>query len=256
MKCDLKRRLDSGETLLGTWVTIGHPDVTDILEEAGFDWIVLDAEHAPLGPESISRMIQSIDPSSVCPLVRTGAVDQYFAKSALDMGAHGVVFPLINNPGEARRAVSFAKYPPRGVRGVAPRKAADYGRTFAEYIRKANDHTVVVAQIETTEALDNLDDIISVDGVDVAFVGPTDLTMSLGLMDDRGNPKVVDAMKQVIRACKKHGKTPGVLAATPEEAERDIQLGFKFVGLGSDVRFMLSGAREFLASVRPRSSSG
>jgi 2-keto-3-deoxy-L-rhamnonate aldolase RhmA len=250
MKCDLKKRLRSGETLLGTWITIGHSDVSDIMEEAGFDWLVFDTEHAPLGPESVSRMIQSLDTTATCPLVRVGAPEQFMVKAALDMGAHGVVFPLVSSPADAKRAVDFAKYPPVGTRGVAPRKAADYGRSFSEYIRTANELTVVVAQIETSEALDNLDDIISTQDVDVAFVGPTDLTMSLGLLDDRGNPRVIDAMKRVIKSCERHGKAPGVLAATPEEAKRDVQLGFTFIGLGSDVRFLMSGAKDFMNSAR------
>jgi 2-keto-3-deoxy-L-rhamnonate aldolase RhmA len=250
MKCDLKKRLADGKTLLGTWITIGHADVPDILEEAGFDWFVFDMEHAPLGPESVSGLVQVLDPSVTCPLVRVGAVEQYLVKSALDLGAHGIVCPLINSAEEARRAVSFAKYPPMGIRGVAPRKAADYGSTFSDYIRTANDATVVVAQIETRQALSSLDDIVSTPGVDVAFVGPTDMTMSLGLADDRGNPKVVDALKQVVRSCSRHDRAPGVLAASPEEAVRDVSLGFRFIGLGSDVRFLTAGAREFLRSVR------
>lgn len=250
MKCGLKKRLSSGETLLGTWVTIGHSDVADLLEAVGFDWLVFDTEHAPLGPESISRMIQAVDTLAVCPLVRVGFVDQYPVKSALDMGAHGVICPLVNTGQEAQRAVSFAKYPPQGVRGVAPRKAADFGKTFTEYLRTANEGTTVVAQVETRQALRNLDDIIGTRGVDIAFVGPTDLTMSLGLLDDRGNPKVVDAMKKVVKACARLDKTPGVLAATPDEARRAVKLGFRFIGLGSDTRFMMAGAQEFLSSVR------
>ncbi len=250
MKCTLKARLAAGETLLGTWATIGHTDVADVLEATGFDWLVFDTEHAPLGPETVSRMIQAVDTEAVCPLVRVGAVDQYLVKSAFDMGAHGVVCPLVNSPEDAQAAVRTAKYPPLGVRGVAPRKAADYGNTSSDYLRTANETTTVVVQIETAEALANLDGILETKGVDVAFVGPSDLTMSLGLVDDRGNPRVVEAMKQVVKACERHGKSPGVLAATPEEARRDVQIGFKFIGLGSDTRFIMSGAREFLRAAR------
>ncbi len=250
MSCDLRRRLGSRELLFGTWVTIGHTDVPDLLEEAGFDWFVFDMEHAPLGPETVSRLIQVVDAAVVCPMVRVGASEQYEVKSALDMGAHGVVFPLVNSGGEARRAVGFAKYPPWGVRGVAPRKAANYGTTFPEYLRNANERTVVVVQIETKEALRNLDEILETKGVDVAFVGPSDLTMSLGLFDDRGNPKVVEAMKKVVRASEAHDRTAGVLAATADEARRAVKLGFRFIGLGSDTRFLLNGAREFLAAAR------
>ena len=131
---------------------------------------------------------------------------------------------------------------------MAPRKAADYGATFAKYLRTANDFTITVAQIETTEALAHLEEILSTPGVDVAFVGPTDLTVSMGLLDDRSNPKVVEAMKTVVAACEVHGKVPGVLAATPEEAARDVALGFKFIGLGSDTRFMTGGAKPFLSA--------
>lgn len=250
MNCALKAKMKSGEVLLGTWATIGHPDVADVLEATGFDWLVFDTEHAPLGPEAVSRMIQALDTSAVCPLVRVGASEQHLVKPALDMGAHGVVFPLISSREDADKAVSLVKYPPLGVRGVAPRKAADYGNTFADYIRSANDFTIVVAQIETAEALQNLDDILGTPGVDVAFVGPTDLTMSLGLLDDRGNARVVEAMKKVVAACDRRGKVPGVLAATPEEAARDVKLGFRFIGLGSDTRFMMLGAKEFLKAAK------
>jgi 2-keto-3-deoxy-L-rhamnonate aldolase RhmA len=250
MKCDLKKKFSDGKVTLGTWVTIGHPDVPDMMEALGFDWLVFDTEHAPLGRETLGRMIQAIDGEKVCPIVRVGAIDQYFVKSALDMGAHGVVCPLVNSAREAKEAASFVKYPPLGVRGVAPRKAADYGLSSAEYIRNANDITILVVQIETKKALDELDRILAVREVDVAFVGPTDLTMSLGLVDDRSNPKVIDAMKQVVWACESRGKVPGVLAASPEEAKRAVSLGFRFIGLGSDTRFMLGGARPFLDSAR------
>lgn len=250
MMCRLKERMRAGETVLGTWVTIGHTDVADMMEAAGFDWVVFDMEHAPLGPESVGRMVQVLDPQKVCPLVRVGAVEMPPVKTVLDLGAHGIVFPLVNSAADARRAVSFAKYPPDGVRGVAPRKAADYGITFADYLRTANEQTVVIVQIETRDAVANLDEILGAKGVDVAFVGPSDLTMSLGLVDDRKNPKVIDIMKRVVKECAGHGKTPGVLAATPDEAQAAVKLGFKFVGLGSDTRFMLSGAKDFLRAAR------
>jgi len=250
MKCSLKKTLRSGKVTLGTWVTIGHPDVPDQLQGLGFDWLVFDTEHAPIGRETLSRMIQAVDAEKVCPIVRVGAIDQYMVKSALDMGAHGVVFPLVNSETEAKAAVQFLKYPPVGVRGVAPRKAADYGLTAAEYIRTANEMTLLVAQIETRQAVENVDTILSLKEVDVAFVGPSDLTMSLGLLDDRSNPKVIEAMKKVIASCEAHHKTAGVLAASPEEAKRDVALGFRFIGLGSDTRFISGGAKPFIEAAR------
>lgn len=250
MKCDLKKKFAEGKVTLGSWATIGHPDVTDLMSKLGFDWLVLDTEHAPLGRETVSRMIQAMDDETTCPLVRVGAIDQYMVKSALDMGAHGVLCPLVNSGQEAKTAASYMKYPPAGIRGVAPRKAADYGLSFAEYLRKANDMTTLVVQIETREALDNIDEILSVKDVDVAFMGPTDLTVSLGLFDDRTNPKVIEAMKTVIKSCESHGKVPGVLAASPDEAKRDASLGFRFLALGSDTRFLVGGTKPFLDAIK------
>ncbi len=250
MKCNLKRELRSGKVTLGTWVTIAHPDVPDLLEALGFDWLVFDTEHAPISAESLAGMLQAVDGEKVCPIVRVGAIDQYLVKSALDMGAHGIVCPLVNSEREAKAAVSFVKYPPSGVRGVGPRKAAEYGLGFADYIRTANEATLLVAQIETQEALDKVDSILAVPDVDVAFVGPSDLTMSLGLLDDRSNPKVLNAMKAVVRSCESRHKVPGVLAASTEEAKRAASFGFRFIGLGSDTRFMIGGARQFIDSVK------
>ena len=250
MKCDFKKQLKSGKVTLGTWVTIGHPDVPDQLQGLGFDWLLFDTEHAPIGRETLGRLIQAVDGEKACPLVRVGAIDQYMIKSALDMGAHGIMCPLVNTAEEAKTAVKFLKYPPLGIRGVAPRKAADFGLSFAEYIRTANDMTVMVAQIETREAVDNVDSIVALKEVDVAFVGPSDLTMSLGLLDDRSNPKVIDAMKKVIASCESHHKVAGVLAASPEEAKRDVSLGFRFIGLGSDTRFMSGGAKPFIEAAK------
>lgn len=250
MKCNLKRELQSGKVTLGTWVSIAHSDVPDILEALGFDWLVFDTEHGPLSAESLATMIQAVDAEKVCPIVRVGSIDQYLVKSALDMGSHGVVCPLVNSVKEAKAAMSFVKYPPLGIRGVGPRKAADYGLTFGDYIRTANEATLLVAQIETQEALANLDAILEVPDVDVAFVGPSDLTMSLGLLDDRSNPKVLNAMKAVVRGCESRHKVPGVLAASPDEAKRAASLGFRFIGLGSDTRFLIGGAKQFIDSVK------
>ncbi len=254
--CKLKDKLGRGEVALGTWVTVGHPDVPDMLEALGFDWLVFDTEHAPIGPAELAPMIQAVDADAVCPLVRVGGSEQFMVKSALDMGAHGVLFPLVGSAEEARAAVRYVKYPPAGVRGVAPRKAANYGLDFARYIREANSLTVVAVQVETEEAVRKIDEIAAVDGVDIAFVGPTDLTASMGLLDDRGNQRVLDAMKKVIDSCKRSGKSAGVLAATPQEAERDIEMGFQFVGLGSDTRFLAGGAKLFLDAAKKGRQSG
>jgi len=248
MKSNLRKKLVHGVSY-GAWVTIGNPDVTDILQGLPFDWLVFDTEHSPIGAETVSHMIQVLDEEKVSPLVRVGANDQYLIKMALDMGAHGVVVPLVNTREDAEVAVSYCKYPPVGVRGVAPRKAADYGLSAAEYLRKANEETLLLVQVETKKALENLDAILGVKGVDVAFVGPTDLTMSLGFLDDRSNPRILEEMRGVVKKCQGYGKIPGTMALTADEAKRDASMGFRFISLASDVRHLMEGARGFLKSV-------
>ncbi|TLY01585.1 MAG: 2,4-dihydroxyhept-2-ene-1,7-dioic acid aldolase [Thaumarchaeota archaeon] len=248
MKSSLRRKMSRGVSY-GAWVTIGNPDVSDILQGLPFDWLVFDTEHSPLGAETVSHMIQVLDEEKVSPLVRVGANDQYLIKVALDMGAHGVVVPLVNTRKDAEAAVSYCKYPPVGVRGVAPRKAADYGLSTAEYLRKANEETLLLVQVETKEALENIDAILAVKGVDIAFVGPTDLTMSLGFLDDRSNPRILEEMRSVVKKCQEYGKIPGTMALTPDEAKRDESMGFRFISLASDVRHLMEGAKDFLRSV-------
>jgi len=176
-----------------------------------------------------------------------GEIDQALFKNVLDSGAHGLVVPLVNTAEDAERAVRFCKYPPRGVRGVAAVKASAYGFSMAEYIRTANDQVTLIVQIETPEALQNLGEILAVEGVDVAFVGPSDMTMTLGLMDDRGNPRVLEAMSSVVKACEAAGKTAGTMATSTEEIRRDLDMGFRFVSLASDVKQLIEGARSMLA---------
>lgn len=246
MKNELKRKLYSGKPSLGTWITIGNPDVVDILKQLPFDWFVFDTEHSYFSIETVKNMQLALTDSSACPIVRVGQLDQLLIKRALDIGSQGLVVPLVNTAEDASKYVSYAMYPPAGVRGAGPGRAAKYGNNLSEYLRTANDELLLVAQIETRQALSNVDSIVSTKGIDVAFVGPTDMTMSLGLIDDRWNPKVVEAMQTVIKACEKHGKIPGTLAVTAEEAKKWLGLGFKFVALGSDSKHLFQGAKSFL----------
>jgi 2-keto-3-deoxy-L-rhamnonate aldolase RhmA len=241
-----RKRLLSGELCLGAWISTGSTEVVNVLRWLPFDWFVFDMEHSPIGIESVNAMIGMLSESRVAPIVRVGASDQALVKNVLDAGSQGVVVPLVNSREEAERAVRFSKYPPQGVRGTAFGRAARYGMDGAGYLRSANDENLVIVQVETIAALSHLDDIVSVEGVDAAFVGPSDLTMSLGLVDDRSNPRVVAAMEAVVQACRKHGKVAGVMAASEEEARKALERGFTFVSLGSDVRHLILGAREFL----------
>ena len=248
MENTLAKKLKAHETVIGTWISSGSTNVVDILRNLRFDWFVLDMEHSPVTVETVATMIQVMNGSKITPLVRVGEIDQALFKTVLDSGAQGIVVPMVNTVEEAERAVRFAKYPPRGVRGVAAVKASDYGFTMPDYIRSANEQTTIVVQIETPEALRNVKQIVAVDGVDMAFVGPSDMTMTLGLVDDRNNPRVVEAMSAVVKACEDAGKTAGTLAISAEEIKRDLDLGFRFISLATDVRQLVVGARSMLAS--------
>jgi 2-keto-3-deoxy-L-rhamnonate aldolase RhmA len=246
VKNSLRARLGpSKPPCFGTWISSGSLLSLDALRGMGFEWFMIDTEHAPVNPETLSAMVALLSNGGPAPLVRVGDVDQYLIKQALDAGAHGVLIPLVSTAAQARAAVSFAKYPPDGVRGAAAAAASRYGAELSSYLRTANSETLVGVQIETREALENLEAIATTPGVDILFVGPQDLTLSLGLMDDRRNPIVREAMRTVVEACEKHGKIPGTLVIDPEEKRVAVELGFRFVSLASDVRFLLDGAKSY-----------
>jgi 2-keto-3-deoxy-L-rhamnonate aldolase RhmA len=248
MENALARKLKARETSIGTWISSGSPSVVDILRNLQFDWFVMDLEHSPISIETVGTMIQVLNGSKITPLVRVGQIDQALFKSVLDAGAHGVIVPMVNSADEAERAVRFCKYPPKGVRGVAAVKASDYGLSMANYIRTANDQVTVIVQIETPEALQNVGEILAVEGVDVAFVGPSDMTMTLGLLDDRSNPRVLEALSKVVKASESAGKTAGTMATSTEEIRRDLEMGFRFLSVASDVKQLITGAKSMLAA--------
>jgi 4-hydroxy-2-oxoheptanedioate aldolase len=247
LKNKLKEKLFAGETCFGTFLTIASPDVPEILKNLGFDWLLFDTEHSYLGTNDVKVMIQALGGSSVSPLLRIGQIDQYLVKRALDIGAEGLLAPLVNSAEEAERLVRFAMYPPQGVRGAGPGRATNYGANLSDYLSTANTELLLGVQIETREALSNVNDILATKRIDLGFVGPTDLTISLGLGTDRSNPRVVEAMQKVAKACNEHGKIPGTLAVSPEEAKRFQEMGFKFISLASDSRFLTAGAKMFLS---------
>jgi 2-keto-3-deoxy-L-rhamnonate aldolase RhmA len=249
MRIPLKRRLtESSSPSFGTWISSASIPTLDALRELGFDWFMIDTEHAQVNPETLAALLGLLAGGPATPLVRVGDVDQYLIKQALDAGAEGVLVPLVSTEAQARAAVSFSKYPPAGVRGAAAAAASRYGTQLASYLRRANADTLVGVQIETRDALEHLEAIAGVEGIDLLFVGPQDLTLSLGLVDDRSNPKVRGAMRSVVEACERHGKIPGTLVIDAAEKRAALEMGFRFISLAADLRFVLQGAREYLAA--------
>ncbi len=245
----VKRMLKSGGVALGTWVTIGNPEVAEILANVGFDWLVFDTEHAPLSLETVEWMMQATSGTGIVPLVRVAANDMAMVKRALDIGAYGVVVPLVNNREDAEKAVSYTRYPPKGIRGAGPRRCSTYGMRSKEYFDWAGKELLTVVQVETAEAVANIEEILSVDGVDVFFVGPTDLTMSLGIPGQQNHPKFVRAIEKVLEAGSSSGVYPGTMAYSLEEARIALSRGFKFISLTTDFKHLVKGAKDMLDAV-------
>ena len=241
MKNQLKEKLNRGEAVIGTFVSIGHPDVAEWLSRLGFDWLLLDNEHAPTGLETLQTMMQGMNGSPCVPLVRPQWNDPVIIKRVLDAGAYGVLIPWVNSKEQAEQAVSACKYPPQGLRGFGPRRA---GMFDPDYFTTANDEILVTVQIETGEALKNLDDIMAVPGIDACYIGPYDLSVSLGfgVPPKWDEPRYMAAIDRVLEVAARHGKPAGMFA-NMENIEWALEKGFRFNSVDNDDIFLLRGAR-------------
>lgn len=245
---ELKAKLRAGQFLRGAWVTIPTTPVIDVMAHAGYDFIILDAEHSPLTVDHIELASVLFRHTSTTPIVRVGFNDQVEIKRTLDAGAEGLVIPMVNTAEEARRAVSYSKYPPQGVRGVAPRAAAQFGRD-ADYIKTANDRVIVMPQVEHIDSVNNVDEILKVPGIDALFVGPSDLSASMGLLGQPNHPEVTKVIDGVIAKATKAGVACITVSTSPEQAVSHAKRGFQMVTLGGDLGFMNISARDHLTRV-------
>ncbi len=248
MKNPLKEKLRKGEAVIGTFIGIGHPDVTEWLSGLGFDWLLLDAEHGPLGFETLQRMMQSMRGTDCVPIVRPQWNDFVVIKRVLDLGAYGVLVPWVNSKEEAEAAVRACRYPPEGIRGWGPRRASMFDD---EYYETANRELLVAVQIETEKALENLDGILSVDGVDACYIGPYDLSCSLGfgIPPKWDDPRYLKAFDRVLEASEEWGKPAGMFASI-NNIGWAIEKGFRFNTVDDDDTFLMHGARIALEKAR------
>lgn len=240
---DLRAMLHDGNPILGTVVTVDSPQVAEALVVAGVQWLFLDSEHsAALDPGAVQRIVQAV--GSRCPaVVRVPANDPTWIHKALDAGADGVIVPHVRSAADARQAVSAAKYPPLGARSVGIARAHGYGLRFAEYLGSANDRTALVVQIEDIDAVGALPEILGVSGVDAVFVGPYDLSGSMGLLGQVDHPSVRAAVDEVRRVCAEAGMPLGIFTATAEAAQAEVKSGSRLIAVGTDLGLMTSAAR-------------
>jgi len=250
MKNYVKEKISNGKPSFGAWITIGHPDVAEIMALMGFDFLIIDMEHSPISHETLQHMVQAIaSASQTCvPMARVPGLDYLEIKKTLDIGIYGLVIPHVNTKQDAILAVKATKYPPKGVRGFGPRRAAAYGLKFPEYVERADDEIVVIVQIETKEAVENAEEILSVDGVDMYFIGPWDLAMSLGHCCEIDHPEVVDAINKVIEVGQELN-VPGGILSDVENVARHLEMGFKFITIGIDSDYLIRGCRGALEAV-------
>ena len=249
MLSDLKARLHRGEILIRTILGMPSPEVAEVLAAAGFDWLFIDAEHGAMGPMAVQRLLQAADHSTPC-LVRPPDRGEAWTKKCLDAGAAGLVVPRVNSPQAAEQAVRWAKYPPRGDRSVGISRAHGYGAGFADYLARADEKILVVIQIEHIDAVDCIEQIVKVPGIDVLFVGPYDLSASMGKIGEVSDPEVLAAMERVQQCAVAAGVPLGIFAADADTARLYLRGGYQLVAVGTDALFLAAGAGQALAVLR------
>jgi 2-dehydro-3-deoxyglucarate aldolase len=248
MTHQFRTRLLNGELLIGTVVTLSCPEVAEVLAAAGFDWLFVDAEHSPLEARDIQALLQGAGPDTPC-LVRLASGEQVPIKKALDMGAAGIIAPQINSAEQAQAVVRFSKYSPQGVRGVGIGRAHGYGLRFQEYVDTANESITVIVQVEHVDAVENIEAIVSVPGIDGVLIGPYDLSASLGRLGQVDHPDVTGAIDHVTRACRAAGVRLGIFGASPKAVRPYIEKGFTLIAVGGDMLMLGRAAKDMLAEL-------
>lgn len=247
----LRARIHAGETLFGAWLGLGSPAAAELLGRAGFDWLVIDLEHGAATESELLAHLTAVEGTGAAALVRPQSGERLRMGRALDLGAEGLVVPRLDTADQAREAVTFLRYPPDGQRGVALlTRGARLGSVSHADVASLNRDIVGIVQIETPSALAHADEIAAIDGVDVLFVGPADLSHSLGVPGQFGHATYLAGLRSVVAACRAHGKAAGILLYDPASFGPHIELGFTFVGLGADLSFVVGGGSAALAVAR------
>ena len=249
-----RTRLRRGDTLVGPIVTINSPEVVEVLDEVGFDWLFLDGEHAPLSPGHLQRLM--IAARRTPCVVRVPAHDEFWIKQALDGGAAGILAPLVNTAAQARAIVSRAKYPPVGARGVGTARALGYGYSIADYVGRANEETAVILQAEHRDAVANIEEIAATPGVDAIFVGPFNLSLSMGKPGQVADPDVVQAITHMRDAVQGRGLPLGIFGVAPESVSGWMGRGFTLIACGVDIMLLGGAARSMLAHLQSSHERG
>jgi 2-keto-3-deoxy-L-rhamnonate aldolase RhmA len=248
---NLRQRVLAGETVLGCFLNLGSSLTAEMIGRAGFDFALIDLEHGAGVERDVLYQLQALEYTSAAAVIRVESHERQRTHRVLDLGAHGIMFPRVNNAAEARAVVAALRYPPEGVRGVASmNRACEFGVGFRTYVAAANHSLLGVLQIETQESVRHVDEIAAVDGADVLFIGPLDLSQSLGILGQFDHPRFVEALEATAAAARKHGRATGILMPKPDDFSRYYELGFRFLACNSDGGLLNAAARNLAQTLR------
>jgi 2-keto-3-deoxy-L-rhamnonate aldolase RhmA len=250
MKNHLKALLRKGDVAIGASVTMGHPEVAEVIGHAGFDWAFYDMEHTPMSLETVQNMMQVMSFSQCTPVVRVPWNDAVYVKKALDIGAHGIIVPMVNTKEEAERASRSMKYPPNGIRGFGPRRAS---LADPDYVKTADQELILAIQIESQKGVDNIDEILSVGGIDVVFLGPYDLSLNLGVLAQWNSEKFTSSVSKIADSAFRHGAYMGTLASGG--IAKFAKQGFRLFVIDDDIDILKSGIAAALGAAREAARS-
>jgi len=251
-KNNLKEALQNGKTVFGPFLKITDPAVVEIMGFAGFDFVIIDQEHGPISLQSAQNMLRAAEPAGITPVIRVTDNEETLILRALDIGAQGIEIPQINSKSDALRAVTAVKYSPQGKRGLCRYvRAANYSSMDRyEYFKAANKETMIIAHIEGVEGINNLEEILSVSGIDVIFIGPYDLSQSLGIPGQVNHELVVEKMEEVIKMCRKKNKAVGTFADDVKTAKKWVSLGVQYLSFSVDVGILYETSRQIVEKLR------
>jgi 4-hydroxy-2-oxoheptanedioate aldolase len=246
----LRETWQSGGAVVNGWLAIANSFSAETMAHQGWDSLTIDLQHGVVDYQAMVGMLQAIGTTATVPLVRVPWLEPGILMKTLDAGAYGVICPMVNSREDAQRLVAYTHYAPRGTRSFGPVRALLYGG--ADYPQHANDTIVTFAMIETAAALDNLDDILSVEGLDAIYIGPSDLSLALGCKPvfDDVDPKVAQAIDHIVARARAHGVQAGIHNGRPDVALARVAKGFRFVTVGSDARILAAGSQDLLSAMR------
>lgn len=251
MKNKFRKALLNREITMGAWMQIGHPAIAEIFAKRGFEWICVDLEHGAIELETMTNIFRTIDAYDCVPVARLPINDPVWIHRSLDAGAKALIIPMVKNAQQAEQAVCEAKYPPRGVRGFGYSRANMHGMEFDDYIKTANEEIAMIMQIEHKDAIANLDPIVNVQGVDALFIGPLDLSGSMGITGQMQHPDMVEALSKYRKVAKDARKSFGMHIVRPdsENIKSNIRQGYTMIALGLDNVFLDEMSKKSLQTV-------